>query len=37
MIKKIEVRKWETAMAPNSNHHSHSAAGALAANFVWSS
>ena len=35
VITRIDVRKWETALAPNSNHHSHSAAGALAAAFRW--
>lgn len=35
MITKVEPRKWETALAPNSNHHSHSSAGILAREFEW--
>lgn len=35
MIKRIEPRKWEKALAPNSNHHSHSSALALAKHFEW--
>lgn len=36
MITRIQQRKWETALAPNSNHHSHSAGTALSALFTWS-
>jgi len=35
MITRIEPRKWETALAPNANHHSHSAAGVLTRAFQW--
>lgn len=32
MITRIAARKWEKALAPNSNHHSHSTAGI---SFTW--
>lgn len=35
MITRISVRKWDKALAPNANHHSHSSALGLAAKFVW--
>lgn len=27
MIKKVEERRWEKALAPNGNHHTHQVKG----------
>lgn len=35
MISPVELRKWDKALAPNANHHSHSTGLGLAAHFTW--
>ena len=35
MIKKVQKRRWEKALAPNANHHTHQA-GDLASRIAWS-
>lgn len=33
MIKKVQQRRWEKALAPNGNHHTHQVDGA--ARIAW--
>lgn len=37
MITRISIRKWDKALAPNSNHHSHTTGLGLAEHFTWKS